>query len=200
MTLGKEQAALLRTSRRWHVISLTLFFIVMINVLPFFETVWLRLRASNLVLIAIVAFGEIIEMAFRWHRRTRMANSERVVAFVLKVGAICVYKFYLPSITFVFARAHGPPCAQSRQPSTRNSEWLMSDGPDLPRQASASAGALPGLAVKSTSAWIALACSLVCVQICHSSSARKRGARVNVSTVLGERARGWTHRSMNSHG
>jgi len=101
--MGAEQAKLLRTSRRWHVIALTLFFIVMINVLPFLKTVWDRLRACNLVLIGIIAVGESIELAFRWRRRTSIANAQRVAFFAVKVSIMVIYKWWLPSITFLVA-------------------------------------------------------------------------------------------------
>ena len=42
----------------------------------------------SLVLIGLIAMGEVVELAARFKRRTRMANAERIGAFVGKIACV----------------------------------------------------------------------------------------------------------------
>jgi len=93
--LGASQLQLLNWSRRWHVVTVTLFILVITTTLPYLTSIWLRLRVLSLLLIAIIALGELMELVMRFSRRTRSANAQRIVCFVLKVAAAVLYKWQI---------------------------------------------------------------------------------------------------------
>jgi len=105
--LGAEQIWLLNLSRRWHVTSMTIFFVLFINCSANYDTIWDRQRACSLILIGLVAVGELIELCARWKRRSvrdPMANVERSISFLLKVALACLWKWYVCEFQFRIAR------------------------------------------------------------------------------------------------
>ena len=104
VTLGPEQEFLLNWSRRWHVIALTIFFFVAVNTTVAYNSVWERLRGLSIPLIALIAVGELIEIAARFMRRDKSANAERVVSFVVKIACVITYKTLIPRSQWNFSR------------------------------------------------------------------------------------------------
>ena len=104
VTLSPEQIWLLNWSRRWHVMALTIFLFVAVNTTVAYNSVWERLRGLSIPLIALIAVGELIEIAARFKRRTNRANAERIVSFVVKVACVIAYKTLIPRSQWNFSR------------------------------------------------------------------------------------------------
>jgi len=90
--LGHSQRMLLQWSRRWHVLSLTTFLVVMTTTLPFLSSIQMRFNVMSGILVGIVGMGEIIEITLRWTKRTARSNLQRTVMLVAKMVAAILYK------------------------------------------------------------------------------------------------------------
>jgi len=96
--LGPTQSKLLQWSRRWHVITLTIFLLGVTTTLVFLPTLWLRLRVLSFGVTAIIALGEVIELALRFGKRTRVANVARISMLFVKVTAAFLFKWWVVSV------------------------------------------------------------------------------------------------------
>jgi hypothetical protein len=105
VSLGARQIGLLKWSRRWHVVSLTLYFLIIVNATATYTALWDRQRLCAVVLVAIIATGESIELIIRWRLRTAKANTERLCAFLMKVTIALVYKWYVFELQWGIALA-----------------------------------------------------------------------------------------------
>ena len=85
------------------MVALCSFFVIVINTMVFFQTVWTRLRFINLLLLGIIATGELLEIAKRFHRRTRHANTERILFFIFKVDFTAYFRWIAPRMLYITA-------------------------------------------------------------------------------------------------
>jgi hypothetical protein len=106
--LGASQLELLNWSRRWHVISLSIFLLVITTTLPVFQTIWMRMRIMSTCLIFIIAVGELIELYLRAPLRSLKSNVQRFTFFLVKVALALVYKWQVVQVLSYLATSSAP--------------------------------------------------------------------------------------------
>jgi len=101
--LAKDQINLLNSIRRWHVLALTVVIIASVQFIVTVHSRAMRMRILTVVLVAIIGFGELLEIIARRKKRTRSENAQRGASLVCKVAISITFKWYMVGLQSLLA-------------------------------------------------------------------------------------------------
>ena len=103
VVLAKDQINLLNSIRRWHVLALTVVIIASVQFIVTVHSRAMRMRILTIVLVAIIGFGELLEIIARRKKRTTSENAQRGVSLMCKVAISITFKWYMVGLQSLLA-------------------------------------------------------------------------------------------------
>jgi len=103
VVLAKDQINLLNSIRRWHVLALTVVIIASVQFIVTVHSRAMRMRILTIVLVAIIGFGELLEIIARRKKRTTSENAQRGASLMCKVAISITFKWYMVGLQSLLA-------------------------------------------------------------------------------------------------